>query len=439
MYSAIGEHEDDVELESMVPGDKLDKLITGLISRLQVPWHSDKNDDGTVEGFLYKRQRKMPHAWKLYKFVLAGNNLYYYTNEKAKKPRGIISVSYISSKVPTSEEQLLEIKQSEVSSHHVRVFSPNRLDTLCAMTNAEMDKWHAALDRVIKENLPQDEIEKREKALQEVSPLLAQKSSQDIERIMVMLTELEHNGFGAGKMKKEKTGNLDMLIEDENGGNEWVRYYFVLQNQCLYYYKTSKAPPKGIITLKFSQITTESAPEFQNCFKLVTPLSTFVLRAKHAVALEEWVSGLLNSKAGKKPAAKETGGEKSGLLKDDEFTDLGRISELEIQDGVNYGYHKKVIPQVLFVGIDGKPKVCKLALGSNVIGRSDSSAIKVEDKKVSRSHCKIEVTESTAVLLDLGSGHGTKVNRAKVDKQVIKPGDVIKVGKTKLKFDVVKK
>jgi len=415
-----------------------DKLITNLLGRIQQPWSSDKNEGG-IEGHLYKRQRKAPHTWKVYKFVLSGNNLYYYTNDKAKKPRGIIPVSFISPKIATTENQLLELKNPEISTHHFQVFSPNRLDTICGLSNEDVDKWHSALDKIIKEHLSPEDIESRNKALQEVTPLLGQKSAQDMERILIMLAELENTGFAGARVKKEKTGNLDMLVEDSEVLNIWVKYYFILQNQCLYYYKTSKAPPKGIITLKFTQIMTESLPELQYCFRLTTPLSTFVLRAKHQVALEEWVLALENSKAGKKPQSQKPESEKSGLLEDHEFTDLRGMNELNINDTENHGYHKKVLPQLVFVSKDGKSKVHKLALGSNVVGRSDSSAVKVDDKKVSRSHCKIEITESTAYVLDLGSGHGTKVNRVKIDKQVLKPGDVIKVGKTKLKFEVVKK
>ncbi len=53
-----------------------------------------------------------------------------------------------------------------------------------------------------------------------------------------MIAELEHSGFAKGKVKKDRTGNLDMWLEEDN---DWAKYYFILQNQCLYYYKTSKA------------------------------------------------------------------------------------------------------------------------------------------------------------------------------------------------------
>jgi len=80
-YSSI----DEQTLDKLMP-DKLDKQITGLLGKLQEPWLCDKSE-GTVEGYLYKRQRKLPHKWILYKFVLIGNNLYYYTNDKVHTRR----------------------------------------------------------------------------------------------------------------------------------------------------------------------------------------------------------------------------------------------------------------------------------------------------------------------------------------------------------------
>jgi hypothetical protein len=427
---------DEEELNKVMP-NQLDKQITGLLNKLQAPWLCDKSDGG-IEGFLYKRQRKAPHNWKLYKFVLSGNNLYYYKNEKTKKPRGIISVSFISSKLKTSESQLLEIKNPEVSHQHFMVFSPNRLDMLCAQNDQDLEQWHTALDKVVRDHLTPEEVATREKYIQELLPLMAQKTSHDMERILIMIAELESSGFTPSRSRKEKTGNLFMMEEDDANNVSWIKYYFVLQDQCLYYYKTSKAPPKGIITLKFTQIQPETSPELQYCFRLTTPLSQFVLKAKHQVAMEDWVKALEDSKAGKKKDHKGEG-EKDSLIAGDEFTDLNRMVELEITDGVSYGYTKKVQPQLTFTTPEGKTKTIKLNLGRTTIGRSDSCSIKVDDKKVSRSHAKIEINEHAAFVLDLGSGHGTKVNHHRIDKQLIKPGDTIKVGKTRLKFEAPKK
>jgi len=282
------------------------------------------------------------------------------------------------------------------------------------------------------------EIGFREENLQKLLPLLAQKSSEDVENIMGVIAELERNG----KIKKERTGNLDMWLEDEE---KWAKLYFVLQNRCLYYYKTSKAPPKGIITLQFTVIEqAHDAPENSPfCIHLRTPLSNFILRAKHEVAMEEWIAAMELSKSGpkKKEFTKVDSDEKGLMHRGDDYIELNQLTDLCMSDEApNAGYHKKVVPELTYRTEDGRQKTIKLALGTTTIGRSDSCGITLEDKQVSRSHAKIEVTEATAVLSDLGSGHGTKVNHEPVTGRVIlQNGDSISMGKTKLKFVVEKK
>lgn len=72
-----------------------------------------------------------------------------------------------------------------------------------------------------------------------------------------------------------------------------------------------------------------------------------------------------------------------------------------------------------------------------VIGRSSSAGIALEDPYVSRSHAKIKVSsKNVPFVVDLGSNKGTKLNGTKITKAPLKPGDVIKVGKTQLTFTV---
>jgi len=435
-FSANGEYDYDEEALNTAIPNQLDKQITTLLGRLQSPWVCDRTDN-RITGYMYKRQRKAPHKWVLFRVVLTGNNLYYFADATSKRPRGIISVTFVSPKIPITEAQFLEIKNPDVSKHHFMVFSHNRLDLFAAPSNEELDQWHSGIVKIINESLPKQEVNFRENVLQELLPLLSQKSSQDVEKIMIMIAELEHSGFAKGKVKKERTGNLDMWSEDED---EWSKFYFVLQNRCLYYYKTSKAPPKGIITLQFTTIEPDldAADKQEYCFRLRTPLSTFVLRAKHQVAMEEWIAALEAAKAGTKK--KESGKEEmSSLLGGGEFVELNKLSDLAL-DEPSAGYHKKVVPQMTFRLEGGKKKTAKLPLGITTIGRSDSCGITLEDKQVSRSHAKVEVTEATAILSDLGSGHGTRVNHQQLTGRIVlKNGDSISMGKTKLKFLVSKK
>lgn len=453
MYSQIlNDHDayDEETLDKHVP-NSLDKQISTLLTRLQQPWVCDRTDNNMM-GFMYKRQRKAPHRWVLFRLVLNGNNLYYFPDATSKRPRGIVQVSFVSQRLLTTEAHLLEIKNPEVSKYHLMVFSQNRLDLFAASTNEELDQWYQALSKVIKESLSPEEVNFRENVLQELLPLLSQKTSQDVEKIILMIAELEHSGFVKGRIKKDRTGNLEMWLEDEE---KWSKYYFVLQNKCLYYYKTSKAPPKGIITLQFTTMEQEEeAPKgAQFAFRLKTPLSSFVLKAKHQVAMEEWMNAIEAAKTGKKKGEKEKEKEKekgkegrkfdtedSGLLGDIEFLDVTGKMPDSVLDSPSAGYHKKMLPTVAYLTPEGKKKVVKLPIGTTTIGRSDSCAITIEDKQISRSHAKIEVTEASAVVSDLGSGHGTKVNHVPIStRTVLRHSDSISVGRTKLKFLVTKK
>ena len=63
------------------------------------------------------------------------------------------------------------------------------------------------------------------------------------------------------------------------------------------------------------------------------------------------------------------------------------------------------------------------------VGNLSSSHLKLDDPSVSRMHCVIEVDDKGDVnVLDLGSLKGTRVNGAKIQKSVIKRGDVVGVG-----------
>jgi pSer/pThr/pTyr-binding forkhead associated (FHA) protein len=72
-----------------------------------------------------------------------------------------------------------------------------------------------------------------------------------------------------------------------------------------------------------------------------------------------------------------------------------------------------------------------LAEGENSIGRSEKNNICVFDKKVSRTHCRLHVSEKSVLLEDFGSTNGSRINNVFVNgKQEIKAGDHLRVGQT---------
>jgi hypothetical protein len=63
------------------------------------------------------------------------------------------------------------------------------------------------------------------------------------------------------------------------------------------------------------------------------------------------------------------------------------------------------------------------------IGRSTESSIFLDDVTVSRSHAQIKKEEKSFVLIDNSSLNGTYLNNISIEKNVLKSGDEIQIGK----------
>ncbi len=68
------------------------------------------------------------------------------------------------------------------------------------------------------------------------------------------------------------------------------------------------------------------------------------------------------------------------------------------------------------------------------IGREEGNSIQLNDERISRCHLKIQEDEEKLVLTDLESTNGTKVNGENIQVWILRPGDVIAVGRTLLLF-----
>jgi eukaryotic-like serine/threonine-protein kinase len=69
-----------------------------------------------------------------------------------------------------------------------------------------------------------------------------------------------------------------------------------------------------------------------------------------------------------------------------------------------------------------------------VVGRGDQCEVRLRDARVSRRHCQIQTQRDAVVLNDLGSTTGTLVNGQSVKERKLVPGDVIRIGNTKLVY-----
>jgi hypothetical protein len=66
------------------------------------------------------------------------------------------------------------------------------------------------------------------------------------------------------------------------------------------------------------------------------------------------------------------------------------------------------------------------------IGRHSSNDIVIQDPQVSRKHLQLRAEKGSYLLFDLSSTGGTLINNKPVSSAKLKPGDVIKIGKTLL-------
>ena len=75
-----------------------------------------------------------------------------------------------------------------------------------------------------------------------------------------------------------------------------------------------------------------------------------------------------------------------------------------------------------------------LKSGEVVIGRSSQAQIQIDHESVSRRHAQLVSTEHGVVLTDMGSTNGTYVNDEAITERHLINGDLLKIGRTILKY-----
>ena len=73
--------------------------------------------------------------------------------------------------------------------------------------------------------------------------------------------------------------------------------------------------------------------------------------------------------------------------------------------------------------------------GGVSIGRSQNNEIFINDSTVSSQHAKIYTIYEASYIEDLNSTNGTYINGKPIQKHLIKPGDVIRIGRHQLKIE----
>ena len=72
--------------------------------------------------------------------------------------------------------------------------------------------------------------------------------------------------------------------------------------------------------------------------------------------------------------------------------------------------------------------------GPLTIGRSPECEVSIHDILLSRSHCRLERTRDGWTVLDLQSKNGTVIDGRPVDRHVLRPGEVFRIGRVDVTF-----
>ena len=95
---------------------------------------------------------------------------------------------------------------------------------------------------------------------------------------------------------------------------------------------------------------------------------------------------------------------------------------------------EEFIPINAYLIINGKEQVPLQKAVIN-IGRRSTSDIILQDPMVSRDHAQLRAQQGYYLLFDLSSTGGTTINNHRIHTATLKPGDVIRMGKTILVYN----
>lgn len=72
--------------------------------------------------------------------------------------------------------------------------------------------------------------------------------------------------------------------------------------------------------------------------------------------------------------------------------------------------------------------------GPVVLGRAPECNVAIHDAMLSRRHCRIECIGDHWFITDLGSKNGTYVNNQIIQKRLLNEGDIVRIGRTRVRF-----
>ncbi len=91
-------------------------------------------------------------------------------------------------------------------------------------------------------------------------------------------------------------------------------------------------------------------------------------------------------------------------------------------------------PSLHWLSASGEEQTYPITFPETIIGRKSDADIVFSNPNISRHHAKVVTSDEGALVLDLGSTHGTFVNGERVEKQFLKDGDRLELGKDRVEI-----
>src|SRR5262249_41126838 len=110
------------------------------------------------------------------------------------------------------------------------------------------------------------------------------------------------------------------------------------------------------------------------------------------------------------------------------------MSDLETQLSPRTGEH--VVSTLRVEVVDG-PDRGKFVVGGDVVsvGTARDNALPVADFTVSRYHLDVSVKPGGILVTDLGSTNGTYIGAVRIERAIVPPGTLLKLGGTTIRVD----
>src|SRR4051794_37109837 len=96
-------------------------------------------------------------------------------------------------------------------------------------------------------------------------------------------------------------------------------------------------------------------------------------------------------------------------------------------------------PKVRLKVLKGPDKGAQVTVEGDeiLVGGADGAHLRLSDPTVSRNHCVIRLTARGALLRDLGSTNGTRIDGIEVREGYVPPGATLELGDTRVRFETL--